>query len=376
MRDNSEEAPDEAPAGGGDKVRILTIHAAKGLEAPVVFLADAAQSGSADKAYRAFVQWPTEAPRPSHFLLLGRQEQQPALFRQLLEEESREQAREAANLLYVALTRARQLLYISGVQPGRGDDSGWYGALRQALDPQGTVAAAQSCRLESGTPPATGRPAAPEPALPPEPDPRLARPLTLSAEPLELAPSYRAAAEQSALSPGDEDGRLRGLVIHRLLQLMSEQAPAQWPAIRQGVAAEFSLEEDSLEYRQWYEECRDLLECPSLAALFRPAAGVESLNEVPIIYPLQQRTVYGIIDRLLLLPDEIWVIDYKSHRHAGADTCRALADGYRMQLGYYAAGVQRLWPQRRVRSFLLFTAPRLLHELETEEPPAASPAAE
>ena len=69
-------------------------------------------------------------------------------------------------------------------------------------------------------------------------------------------------------------------------------------------------------------------------------------------------------------PKTAWVVDYKSHQQAAADTVATLAAGYRQQLGYYAAGITRLWPERRVRCFLLFTHCRLLHEIDITEPTA------
>jgi len=156
LRENRDEAPDEAPvSGSSERVRIMTIHAAKGLEAPVVFLADSAAASGGDKPFRTQVEWPASEARPQQFLLVGKQGQQPQLVRDCLEREKGEEQREAANLLYVAITRARQLLYISGVKPRRGEGLGWYGALRQALDPLQDVPDEEPVTLGSNTMPET-----------------------------------------------------------------------------------------------------------------------------------------------------------------------------------------------------------------------------
>jgi ATP-dependent helicase/nuclease subunit A len=369
MRDNSDEAPDEAPVAGSiERVRILTIHASKGLEAPVVFIADSAQGSSAEKAYRTVLEWPPEAARPVTFLLTGRQEQQPALIRRQLEREKEEQQRESANLLYVALTRARQMLYISGVRAGRGDDTGWYGVLRQALDPLEQTDAQHACTIQTGQ--------APESMAVPQrmeesevaADVRLSQPLKLDSTLHEIAPSYLEASQQQTAVAGDEDGRMRGIIIHRLLQEMSDRDEALWPRLRARIASEFGLETGDPNYRQWFDECRELFRNDRLKPLLQPNAGVESLNEVPIIYKREERTVHGVIDRLLLHADEVWLVDYKSHQHANRDNCDRLADSYRQQLAYYAMGVQQLWPDRKVRRFLLFTSPQLLYEVTGPEP--------
>jgi len=133
LRDQKREAPDEAPAGTAtDRVRIMTIHAAKGLEAPVVFLADSAGHSNQGRPFRALVEWPTNAAAPTAFTLVGKKVQRDPHTRRLLEREAKAEKREEANLFYVALTRARQLLFLSGVQP-RGDALGWYGAVAAIL---------------------------------------------------------------------------------------------------------------------------------------------------------------------------------------------------------------------------------------------------
>jgi len=370
LRENRDEAPDEAPvSGSSERVRIMTIHAAKGLEAPVVFLADSAAGSGNEKPFRTLVGWPATEPRPQQFLLVGKQGQQPAQVKLALEHEKSEEQREAANLLYVAITRARQLLYVSGVKPRRGEELGWYGAIRQGLDPLQETPREAALTLSSN--------AMPEHAgkggevtrsdtivsLPAE----LSGPLPIPSQSYEIAPSNQALHTAPLGETVDEDARLRGLVIHRLLECYSDEPSVQHPRVAHEVAAEFSLSPASQTYRSWIAECEALLQRTELSPIFFPPEGVESLNEVPIIYTHDGQTVHGIIDRLLLLPDELWIVDYKSHQHATQHTIAALATSYREQLHFYALGAQRLWPERTVRTFLLFTHPGILHEVDIAE---------
>ena len=206
-------------------------------------------------------------------------------------------------------------------------------------------------------------------AVPPVYEPRLGQPLQLPPADHEIAPSLQESIAPLPGSGAGEDGRLRGVVIHRLLQVLSEAQRASWPQLLRGIAGEFDLEGDDARLQQWYQECDHLLQNPRLSHIFAAGQEVESLNEVPIIYSHGGRTVHGVIDRLLLRQDEAWLIDYKTHRHADAENCAVLAADYRSQLAYYAHGIQQLWPQRRLRTFLLFTTPGLLHELTVSEPP-------
>ncbi len=367
MRENSDEAPDEAPASGNiDRVRVMTIHASKGLEAPVVFLADSARTSGRDRPFRALVDWPAEAPRPEALLLVGKKGQQDTFTRQAIEREQQEERREDANLLYVALTRARQHLYLSACAPRKGEELGWYGAMRQALDPLQELSAEEPCVLECGAPPSLGEAievaAAGRAIAIPE---ALRRPIEISPLSREIAPSYHPQAQSgNSIINGDEDGRLRGVVIHRLLELMTSVDAESPDTIRQRVAREMGLADNDGELQLWVVEAQQLYNSPALQHVLQPSTA-EALNEVPLIYQQEGRTVHGIIDRLLIGDDELWVIDYKTHRQATTDNSAQLAERFREQLHYYAQGVGRLWPEKRVRTFLLFTACGQLHEVGT-----------
>ena len=362
LRERQNEAPDEAPASGDQqRVRLMTIHAAKGLEAPVVFLADCTNSDSSDKAWRALLDWPPQATQPRSFMLVGTKEGQSPLIREQVAHEQEENRRELANLLYVALTRPRQWLYISGVAPKKGEDKdSWYRLLRQAIDPLAETPLDAPCSLSNGDWQAVvGSHKQPLADSPDPADPALTRPLDTDRIHSEIAPSR--SHGHTPYGSGDEDGRLRGTVIHRLLQQLTE-ASGTPEHIAAQVAAEFALDAPREPFRGWYRECRQLLDNPVLQRLFEASGGVEFFNEVPILYSQDGQTVHGIIDRLRLSEEEVWIIDYKSHRLQPGDTLRALAESYRQQLDYYAQGVARLWPQHRVRSLLLFTHSATLHE--------------
>jgi ATP-dependent helicase/nuclease subunit A len=365
MRENSDEAPDEAPESGNSyRVRLLTIHASKGLEAPVVFLADSARGVAADRPFRALIDWPAQAARPKAFLLVGKKGQQDAFTRDALQGEQAEEQRENANLLYVALTRARQHLYLSACAPRRGNGMGWYGAMRAALDPLGETAMEDACFLETGTPPPLNKMAAcgERPIAATTIPDALSRPIRLAAQSREIAPSYRRSDEHcTTITSSDEDGRQRGITIHRMLELMTANGGEASQAVTEQVALELGMAKDDRELRQWASEVQQLFAEPSLQEVLQPAIG-EAINEVPIIYQQQDQTVHGVIDRLLLRGDEVWVIDYKTHRQATIGNLNELAAPYHEQLSYYAKGVTRLWPGKRVRTFLLFTQCRSLFE--------------
>jgi ATP-dependent helicase/nuclease subunit A len=132
-RHAADEAPDEGAADTGDAVRVMTIHGAKGLEAEIVALADTHARTKSD-AEGVLVVWPPQAAAPEHVSLVARGEDTHDEARAAwFADEEAQQAQEDWNLLYVAATRARQVLIVSGSMPARGTlDDTWYLRLQAA----------------------------------------------------------------------------------------------------------------------------------------------------------------------------------------------------------------------------------------------------
>jgi ATP-dependent helicase/nuclease subunit A len=349
-----EDAPDEAADNAvAGNVRLLTIHAAKGLEAPVVFLADAAAMSPAARAYQAMVRWPAQADRPSHFLLCGKTSEADLVTATLLEHEAQEEQREQTNLLYVALTRAKQALFISGCKAKRGEDLGWYGAIAAQVGNVETI-----CRtgwsLNSGTP-ASSVPHPASASATVTVMAGLASPLSVAPADVEIAPSSGVIDNESDIE-GDEEGRERGLAIHRFLQLLTDGAQPAPALILRRIRSELNLDETSPAPAQWLAEAERLIKNPAFRDWFDPSRYRQAYNEIPIYYYSGDRLVHGIVDRLVVNDDGCILIDYKTHRSATSDKLEALIAPYHEQLRLYVEGIKRLWPGKTVRAFLLFTA--------------------
>jgi ATP-dependent helicase/nuclease subunit A len=311
-----EDAPDEGTilAGeAGDRVRILTIHGAKGLEAPIVWLIDAHNTHQPADAWSLLIDWPPDAARPAHFSVLGRKGDCGERRAGLIEADAAFAAREELNLLYVALTRARQYFFASGIAGERGSKkkSFWE-----------RIAAALAA-LGSGDGCYGDEPALSAPAVVPDVTEEGPKPT-----PARLAAGRRREAASSALAHGTR--------LHAALDWLSAGgdasrpppgiAAADWPALRAAARA--------------------ILDAPQLRPFFDPAAHRRALNEVEFALPDGS---VGRIDRLVEMEDGIWVLDFKSGRPEGP----LLAD-YRAQLEHYRTVAGALFPGRTVRCGLIF----------------------
>jgi ATP-dependent helicase/nuclease subunit A len=362
LRRSDADQPGESTPIDADsrRVRIMTIHGAKGLEAPVVFLADSATTSNSRSAYNALVDWPGKADRPTHFLLTGKKGNLDRVSKDLLDRQARVAQREEANLLYVALTRARQYLYISGSEKEDADADSWYGMISAALTDWNVNADGNPCHT-TGIQGVADRQTETTTAAS-TPDRRLSGALQLVSRQRLIAPSR--VMPSTAINQGDADGRERGTAIHFMLeQLASGRVPCTGD-IPAAIANELHRDTTDLQVQAWWQEAVRTVQDETHAAVFNAANFERAYNEVPIQYEVDGKLVYGIIDRLVVHAGTALVVDYKTQQQASAESLEQLTGHYREQLRLYADGVARLWPDLTVTPCLLFTACGTLVRLE------------
>jgi ATP-dependent helicase/nuclease subunit A len=351
-----------------DEVRILTVHGAKGLEAPVVFLPDTMQLPNLPDT----LLWtereglPLWCPRADLAVPFYTSEKQALRERHL---------QEYRRLLYVALSRAQDRLYICGWQMREAPkEDSWHALCRTGLIeiatpfPFDTAAlidadgwCGQGLRLTSSqtVPPVRERPAAAVAAAGPLPDWVHRPPPAEPDPPRPLAPSRLSGAEPPALSPLAVQGRnrfKRGLLVHRLLQALPELPIEEREiAARRFLALPTHglLPEEQVEIRR---QILAVLDHPDFAALFGPG----SQAEVPLIGLIGEYALSGQIDRLVVADDRVLIVDYKSLRPPPA-TEHDVAPIYLRQLAAYEAALERIYPDREIRCALLWTeGPQLM----------------
>lgn len=327
-------------AGGGQAVRLLTVHGAKGLEADEVLLLDTQAAAPRAATMGALIDWPGEAPAPQQFVFLTHESRPPPSARELLAREQAERAREELNALYVALTRARRTLVLSSITPGRNSSARtWWDRLHAAATP---IEAPPSTPLADT--------AAPPPARLLEVPDRLA----VVGEPAGPPPMEPGLVE----SPADSDSSRVGQAMHWLLERVAPSAGADvvhdWPAPECAAAARrFMLDEAQLAQARTIAQ-RILAGAGGWA--WRSSEVLQAFNEVALVHEGEQLR----IDRLVLrrgsggAPDAWWVLDYKSALRPERDPLLLV------QLARYRDAVGRAHPQRVVRAAFLSADGRLL----------------
>ncbi len=349
------------PEQGQDEVRILTIHGAKGLEAPIVFLPDCCSVPQDDTRLLALTPPPGAPPEPPLLVWPGnsRANEVGPLAPARRDRDAACDA-EYRRLLYVALTRARDRLYIAGWKTQRrGGARTWYDMIAAGFDRLEGVeeiadAGGRTLRrfeVPQRIPPR--RPgAAPEPLAPPAIPEWVHRPAPDEpTPPRPLAPSRPEEAEPAPLSPQQGGGARfrRGLLVHRLLELLP-----QLPETARERAARHFLKQagglDAAEIDCLWEKVAGVLGDPAFGALFAPSG----MAEVPLAGVVGGRPVSGRVDRLAVAADRVLVVDYKTHRRPPA----RIADVpslYLRQMAAYRALLAGIFPGRRIACALLWT---------------------
>ena len=355
---------------GRDEVRVMTVHGAKGLEAPLVVLIDGCEPlGRNDPALL-----PMEAQGLPPVWTAGRTQDcaASAAAREALHARARE---EHNRLLYVAMTRAADHLVIAPYRGAtRESEASWCEMVRIGLE-RG-LGAGEAREMAYG--PATlwryGEPLASATSARADAQPAAAMPDWLEKPvapehdpPPPLSPSALSAADprpESGARERNAEARRRGILVHTLL----EHLPRLAPETRDEAAARFAaarapgMAEDSR--AALVRSCLDLIAQPDLAPLFTEGARAEVSLSGTVTIEGASRPVFGRIDRLAITADTVTFCDFKTGRPPGRDAPIPPAEAAQMAL--YAALLREIH-DRRIVPLLVWTSGPVLRRLSEAE---------
>jgi len=371
-----------------DEVRVMTVHGAKGLEAPVVIMADTTTSPSDTQRLR-LIHLP-QGNGGKVVVWAGRKADDPPCVADARNAMLEETEHEYRRLLYVAMTRAADRLIVAGCMPGNRNsvrENSWYDLIKRGLAnsdlvfeeiPAGDGVVKSYRRAEDATPEtgaaldtaASTYPSLPEwlrtPAAPEQIIDRRLRP---SDSGMDEGKTFRASESLATRARA----LLRGTLVHRLLQSLPDIAVARRRDAALGYLARNA--------GQWTTDDREALAAEVLAVIVDPrfatvfAAG--SRAEVAIVGRLDRpgrppALVSGQIDRLVVTPAAVLIVDYKTN-HAPPRLPAEAPPAYVRQLALYRAVLQKLYPHLPVRAALLWTETPDLMEILAPALDAALP---
>lgn len=368
MRQNEQDIKRTLEQSAGE-VRIMTIHAAKGLQSPIVLLPDSCSAPRSNDLND--LQWDKKTLLP--YYIGGGEKTRDDFAAQLHQIAHHEQLQEYHRLLYVALTRAESELHIFGYHgKNKMAATSWHHLMQQALVPEAAEAEnliqlpahplavwgqdhhaiSQECEAVSAVqasstiplPAWALRAAAPEFFIRP------------------LSPS-QLGVDENVPSPTHlqaQQGLQRGRLLHQLLQYL----PGLPTAVRQAAAESFlcQYEPDHERRTSLCAEVLRILEHPAYAPLF----AVTSRAEVPLMGMVEHKGVAvlmsGQLDRLAVTDSEVLVVDYKTNRPPPMHQDK-IPEAYHQQMAAYRSILQQIYPDKTVRCFLLWTYNATMMEL-------------
>ena len=354
---------------GVNEVRVLTVHSAKGLESNIVFLPDTCKLPSARK--NPNTHWGYSEDNDDFLLWRASKEMEEEVSSKLLEASQLSIKQENRRLLYVAMTRARERLYVCGWEGKNGRKDGcWYDLIFPIFEEKG-----ENISLDTGE--NLWRIETPQIVLPKEdkiptkkieavqtlpqwaimpapPEPLLAKP---------LAPSKPTEEDPPSISPVKDNNKQfqRGLLVHRLLQNLPNIPFKDRKALGKNFLRRPSLNLALEDRKEILRETLAVINHPKHAALFGPG----SLAEVPITGVLglneSSTVISGQIDRLLISDNTVTIIDYKTNRPPPENE-NGVSKVYLRQMAAYRDLLKAVYPNHSIQTLLLWTVgPKIMH---------------
>ena len=340
--------------GGLNQVRVMTVHGAKGLEAPIVILPDTHKPGGSPNV-------PPVLMADGAALLRVPADKMPAPMRNAEDTRKQLDQQERWRLLYVAMTRAESWLIVCGGGDKGDAETAWYPAVEDAMAalttalPDGGYTLAKDWIETPGDLPPVVPAASDIPNWTQLGAPPVAAKINL------IAPSRDGGTAHALPGEGDETevAMMRGSHLHLLLENFAALPVADWDTFAKTAFSDMP----SNEVAALVAEARAVINAPHLRWIFDN----DGMNEVAIagvVPALGPRSLRGKIDRLIVA-DVVWALDFKSNRVV-PKTENEVPDALIGQMALYHTALAAIWPDRVIRTGLVWTADATLIEVSQE----------
>ena len=342
----------------GNQIRVMTVHGAKGLEAPIVILPDTGK-----RVVRLMDEvmetdgnalWRTSADASPAAITAAREAQRQA------------QINERLRLLYVAMTRAEKWLIVAAAGELSNDASDWYQLVQSGMERAGALPhgfdGSQGLRLSGGDWQGLETVIVESAVLERVTVPEFYYHRAPASEALKktLSPSDLGGAKALPGEAGleEEEAKRRGRQVHLLLEHLANTAQSDWPMCASQILSQGADMASESEITELLKEARSVLTHPDLAGLFTNAA----LAEVSVTADLGQQRLHGTIDRLIINSTDILAVDFKTNVVV-PNTPEAVPDGLLRQMGAYACALAQIYPHHSINTAIVWTTTGALMHL-------------
>ncbi|MEP2782439.1 MAG: double-strand break repair helicase AddA [Pseudoruegeria sp.] len=347
-----------------DKIRVMTVHGSKGLEAPIVILPDTGprRLPSRNEVFLAEDQTPLWKMSG-----IG----QPEVLSDAQQYERDIQTAERSRLLYVALTRAEKWLIVcAGGDLAKNGDS-WYQQIEGGLQRAGAIDAelpgGTGLRFETGdwdclSTNSTDQSHNSDIILPTWAYEAATPPKSMLKT---LSPSDLGGAKalSGKIENWDEDKALqRGTQVHLLLEHLPQYEESNWNSAAKQIFLNEDLPIDDLD--DLLQEAKSVLNAPHLSHVFSDTALAE-VDLTATISELADRRIHGTVDRLIIAKDSVLVVDFKTNQLVPKQESE-VPEGLLRQMGAYTEALSQIYPDRQIVPAILWTANASLMPLSHE----------
>jgi ATP-dependent helicase/nuclease subunit A len=338
-----------------NQIRVMTVHGAKGLEAPIVILPD---TGKRDVVIKDEIVEIDATPvwKPA-------KDDMPQAISAVTDEMKSAQLAERLRLLYVAMTRAEKWLIVATAGDLSKDGNDWYQITSMAMShingvPDGTSGTLRFQEGEWDSVPTVEKaqiaPKIPEletvfaKAAPP-----------YCVEDMHLSPSNLGGAKALQGELGeDKDAAMRyGSLVHDLIEKLGQ---TELPG-RHAILEKYALQTDPEMLKRAQDEAINVIDDPTFSKLFGP----DTFAEIPVTAQINGKPIYGIIDRMQITETDVLIVDFKTNRVVPKDA-NACPEGILRQMGAYAEMLRQIYPNHMIRTAVLWTATQQLMHLPHE----------